>query len=156
MKRVIVSILFIVLILCSCSNGVVKSDVLLNEDSLNTAFSLKTKGVIYSGEIKVNNNDEIELMFNKPETISGISFIITENSIKGMSGDVSVFSSDVITDTVFSELFNAVKILRTAEEIYKSSDGLYEYKHELFKVELDSEGKIITLTTKNGEFYFNN
>lgn len=117
---------------------------------------MKTKGVIYSGEIKVNNNDEIELMFNKPETISGISFIITENSIKGMSGDVSVFSSDVITDTVFSELFNAVKILRTAEEIYKSSDGLYEYKHELFKVELDSEGKIITLTTKNGEFYFNN
>ncbi len=153
MKRIIAIVLFIPIIFSSCNNGIIKSGVSLNVNSLNTAFSLKVKDVIYSGEMKSGENGILTLSLGSPDEVNGL--VITVNGNETVTQFDKIRLSVSNEDNAVSQLYKAVEVLRTAEDFTNTSDG-YELKNDDFSAVLDSQGKLKWLKVNNGEFYFNN
>lgn len=153
MKRIIATVLFILIIFSSCDNGIIKSGVSLNVNSLNTAFSLKVKDVVYSGEMKVVENNILTLTFSSPEEVEGL--IIAANSNETVTEFENICLTATSEDNAVSQLYKAVETLRTAKEFTHTPDG-FELKNDDFSAVLDSQGNLKWMKVNNGEFYFNN
>ena len=153
MKRIIATVLFILIIFSSCDNGIIKSGVSLNVNSLNTAFSLKVKDVVYSGEIKSGENGALTMMLTSPDDVNGLVISVNGNETVTQFDKIRLpVSSD---NNAFSQLYKAVEALRTAKDFTHTPDG-FELRNDDFSVVLDSQGNLIWLKVNNGEFYFNN
>lgn len=152
MKRVLFGVLLIVLIFCSCNEGIEKSSVSLNLNSLNTAFSLRLNDETYSGDMKITDSGDIELAINTPEAISGITFIAGEDTIKSVYGETSITQESIDINNVFSQLYCAINELKSAA-FAQTKEG-FEYNSSSFTAGLDSEGNLIYIKTQNGEFNF--
>ncbi|MBP3327935.1 MAG: hypothetical protein J6L91_03395 [Clostridia bacterium] len=153
MKRFIAIVLFILIIFSSCDNGIIKNGVSLNVNSLNTAFSLKVKDVVYSGEMKSDKNGALTLLLNSPDDINGLVISVNGNETVTQFDKIRLpVSSD---DNAFSQLYKAVEALRTAKEFTHTPDG-FELKNDDFGAVLDSQGNLKWMKVNNGEFYFNN
>ena len=151
MKRIIATVLFIPIIFSSCNNGITKSGVSLNVNSLNTAFSLKVNETIYAGEMKADESNGLCLTFSSPEEVSGFVVRASENETVAEFDNVKLPPAK--EDNAVSQLYRAVSALKTAENLSPVNDG-YEYKNEAFSAVLDSQGKLKWLKVKQGEFYF--
>lgn len=151
MKRIIAIVLFILIIFSSCNNGIIKSGVSLNVNSLNTAFSLKVKDVVYSGEMKSDENGALTLMLTSPDDVNGLVISVNGNETVTQFDKIRLpVSSD---DNVFSQLYKAVEALRTAKEFTHTPDG-FELKNDDFSAVLDLQGNLKWLKVSKGEFYF--
>lgn len=153
MKRIIAIVLFILIIFSSCDNGIIKSGVSLNINSLNTAFSLKVKDVVYSGEMKSDENGALTLMLTSPDDVNGLVISVNGNETVTQFDKIRLPVSS--EDNAVSQLYKAVETLRTAKEFTHTPDG-FELKNDDFSAVLDSQGNLIWLKVNNGEFYFNN
>ena len=151
MKRIIVAVLFLPIIFCSCNNGIIKSGVSLNVNSLNTAFSLKVNETIYAGEMRIDENNSLTLTMNSPNEVSGFVITINENEILTEFENVSLTLAE--RDNVLMQLKKALNALRTADGFVNTPEG-YELKNADFSAVLDSQGNLKWLKVKQGEFYF--
>ena len=150
MKKVLPLILVVVLLLSSCKSGNVKSGIYLNPDSLNTAFSLNEG--IYKGTIKVEN-DNLIITINYPETIKDVNFIVSDNTVSSVYGDISVVQNDLKVKGVFNELYNCYKKLSVVSE-FKIKDDFLEYTDNDFSAILDYDGNLLSIEFKKSKFNF--
>ena len=153
MKRFLILLLSVTLLFSSCKSKEVKSSISLNPDSLNTAFSLNLNDEKYEGIIKIAQNNSMEITLSKPESISGISFTVSENSVVTTYEGIVLNHSDLPVKNVFSEFLQTVEKLKTVTE-YTPENGFYKYSSDSFCAMLDARGNIVNLNLKNGEFTF--
>ena len=151
MKRTIIAVLFMPIIFCSCNNGIIKSGVSLNADSLNTAFSLKVNETVYSGEMRTGEGNNLTLALNSPDEVSGLVITINENEIITEFENVSMPLMQ--QENVLMQLKRALSVLRTADGFVNTPEG-YELKNADFSAVIDSQGNLKWIKVKHGEFYF--
>ncbi len=152
MKRIIYVMLIPLFLFCSCNEKMSESSVSMNPDSLNTAFSLKLKDVIYSGNIKLNDDNSLNIALNFPEEVDGISFVINDDDFT-TTFEETVIQRTSSSENVFSRLYDALKTLRTEIHYTEITDG-YEYKTDSFKAILDNKCNLKWIKMNDAEFYF--
>lgn len=153
MKRFLILLLSVTLLFSSCKSEDVKSSISLNSDSLNTAFSLNLSDEKYEGIIKVTQNNSMEITLNTPESISGISFTVSANSVDTTFEGIVIKYSDLPVKNVFSEFFQSVEKLKSVTE-YTPENGFYKYSSNSFSAMIDARGNIVNLNFNNAEFTF--
>ncbi len=151
LKKIIIGVLVLSFLLCSCNKGISKNSVCLNVNSINTVFILYMNGEKYKGTV-LKENDKTEFCLVSPEELKGVIFYIDAQSICCRYGDVEIISESD-DKNVFVRLNRALDTLKSIDCL-EVKDNTVMYKNAEFEAYFDSDGNIESIQFADSEFVF--